>query len=87
MLHRLSHPGAPTLKNFFKETDQDTESSTGFCIFFLQRKWEVVRFGEAHSFHLQSLRQEEKEPGRQNSGSLGLLPEASGTISSRVRGL
>lgn len=49
-------------------------------------KWEVVRSGEAHTFHFQGLRMEEKETGRQDSGSLGLSPAASGTISSSVLG-
>lgn len=44
-----------------------------------QRKWELVRFGEARPFHFQGLRMEEKD-----SGHLGLIPEASGTIPSRV---
>lgn len=52
-----------------------------------QRRWDAVRFGEAHPFHLQGLRMEETEPGRQDSGSLGLIPEPSGMIFSRVLGL
>lgn len=47
----------------------------------------MARFGEAHPFHRQGLRMEEKEPGRQDSGILGLVLEPSGMISGRVLGL